>query len=172
MRLGKKITIGLVPTLLCLMSMLLVACGSNPAPGPGAGNPTPAPPSQQVFKYGFSLPDVNSLDPGVAPDQTSINAINLLFTGLVQLDDNLKVQDQLAASHSVSSDGLTYTFTLKPGLKFSDGTPLTSADVAYSIDRSLSPEVNNLSGVALTYLGLIQGAAARTAPNGPSIIGT
>src|SRR5205823_14185513 len=45
-------------------------------------------------------------------------------------------------------------------------------DVAYSIDRSLSPAINNQSGVGLTYLGLIQGAADRTTGKAKTIIGT
>src|SRR5216683_576049 len=44
-----------------------------------------------------------------------------------------------ASPYQVSSDGLTYTFTLKSGLKFNDGTPLTADDVAYSLNRVLLP---------------------------------
>jgi oligopeptide transport system substrate-binding protein len=68
----------------------------------------------------------------------------------------LQVRDQLAASHSVSPDGLTWTFKLRPNLQFSDGTPLTSADVAYSIDRALQPTVKSV--VAPIYLALIKDA--------------
>ena len=60
--------------------------------------------------------------------------------------------DQLAASHSVSSDGLTYTFTLRPNLKFSDGTPLTASDVAYSINRTLLPATQSDVRVYLSLL--------------------
>ena len=51
-----------------------------------------------------------------------------------------------AASYSEGSDGLTWTFHLRPNLKFSDGTPLTSADVAYSIDRDLQPAEKSTAG--------------------------
>src|SRR5437667_3337797 len=171
MQCSKKFTTRLLPICLVLMAMLLVACGG------GSNNttttaPQKAPASQQIFHWAFRLPDINSFDPGIAPDQTSIDAINMVFTGMVQLDDNLQVKPQMAQSWDKSADGLTYTFHLRPGLKFSDGTKLDANDVAYTIDRSLSPAINNQSGVALTYLGLIQGAPDRTTGKNKSIIGT
>ncbi len=171
---GKKLTTRLWPALFCLLGMLLAACSGGSVPGgPSAGHLTPAPQSQQIFRfYSFDAPvtDIATFDPGQVADAPSGNAIQMVFTGLVQLDDNLKVKPQLASSYDTSADGLTYTFRLKPNLQFSDGTPLTSKDVAYSIDRALSPEINNLSGVALTYLGLLKDAPARTTGKVKSLI--
>ncbi len=70
---------------------------------------------------------------------TDYTAVSLIFPGLVQLTSNNTVVLNLASSYQVSSDGLSYTFTLHPNLSFSDGTPLTAADVAYSINRALTP---------------------------------
>src|SRR5258708_13354707 len=75
------------------------------------------------------------------------------------------------ATYSVSSDNLTYTFHMKPNLKFSDGTPLTANDAAYSIDRALSKPINDQTGVSGTYLGLIKDSAARLAGTKPTLIG-
>jgi ABC-type oligopeptide transport system, periplasmic component len=169
MRSGKKLSWLTLPSLLCLFSLLLTACGGG-STGSVSSN-VKAPQSQQVFHWGFNLPDINSFDPGTATDNPSIQAINLTFTGLVQLDDNLKIQPQLAQSYDVSSDGLTYTFHLRSGLKFSDGTKLDSSDVVYSIDRALSPTVNNQSGAALTYLGNLKDAVERTTGKVKSLIG-
>ncbi len=166
---GKNLAKVILPAFLCLLTMLLAACGGGQA---NTGNTTKAPANQQVYRWSFALPDINSFDPGIATDQSSLNAINMVFTGLVQLDDHLNVQPQMAQSWDESADHMTYTFHLRPNLKFSDGTPLTSKDVAYTIDRSLSPAVNNQSGVALTYLGLIQGASDRTTGKVKTIIGT
>ncbi|GCE23710.1 peptide ABC transporter substrate-binding protein [Dictyobacter kobayashii] len=174
MRSGKKITTMMLPTLLCLFGVLLAACGGGSVPGSGSGsvNKTKAPDNQQVYRWAFRLPDIASFDPGIATDNTSIQAINMAFTGLVQLDNQLNIKPQLAQSYDISDKGLTYTFHLRPDLKFSDGTKLDANDVAYSIDRALSPDINNQSGVALTYLGLIKNAPERTEGKVPSVIGT
>jgi peptide/nickel transport system substrate-binding protein/oligopeptide transport system substrate-binding protein len=102
------------------------------------------------------ITDITTLDPALvmAADQPSMSAIQMLYTGLVQLDDKMQVEPQLAQSWNVSSDGLTWTFHLRQRMKFSDGTPLTSADVAYSIDRALQPSTK--SPVAPIYLSLIR----------------
>src|SRR5260370_39015263 len=118
-----------------------------------------ATPDQQVYidpiRFG-GLSDIRTFDPALAADSSSITAVDMVFTGLVALDSQLQVQNQLAESHTVSADGLTYTFRLRPGLTFSDGAPLTSADVAYSINRALDPGLR--SRTAPTYLGLIKDA--------------
>ena len=170
---SKKFTTRLLPTFLVLMAMLLVACGGGGSGGgTTSGNNPKAPQSQQIFRWAFRLPDINSFDPGIAPDATSIDAINMVFTGLVSLDDQLRVVPQMASSWDVSTDHLAYTFHLKSGLQFSDGSKLDANDVAYSIDRSLSPAINNQSGVGLTYLGLIKGSTDRTTGKVKTIIGT
>jgi peptide/nickel transport system substrate-binding protein/oligopeptide transport system substrate-binding protein len=176
MRNGKEFTRVSLPTFLVLVAMLVVACGGGS--GTSSGTPTAAakaPASQQVLKfYGFDAPvtDISTFDPGQVQDAPSIDAIQMVFTGLVTLDDHLAVQAQLAQSYDKSTDGLTYTFHLRPNLKFSDGTPLTATDVAYSIDRSLSPPIFNLTGVSLTYMGLIKNATERTAGKVSTVIGT
>ncbi|GCE16089.1 peptide ABC transporter substrate-binding protein [Tengunoibacter tsumagoiensis] len=156
--------------ILCLLSILCVACGGSK--GPHVVNTTKAMDAQQIYRWAFRLPDINSFDPGVATDTISLQAVSLVFTGLVQLNDELKVQPQLAQSYEVLDNGLTYRFHLRPNVKFSDGHPLDANDVAYTIDRALSPEVNSQSGVALTYLGLIKNAPERTNGEVKSIIGS
>ncbi|MBV9709054.1 MAG: peptide ABC transporter substrate-binding protein [Chloroflexi bacterium] len=166
MRSSKKIPLGLPLTVLCLLAMLFTACGGSSATGTTAEAPT----SQQTLRLSIHNPDFPTLDPGQETDAVSAEGIYLLFTGLVKLDDNLKIQPQLAQSYDVSSDRLTYTFHLRPNLKFSDGTPLTSQDVVYSIDRALSPQISSLNGVSLTYLGLIKDAEGRTKGTVKSLI--
>ena len=162
---GKKINKGFLPILLALIAMLVVACEG----GGGTTNITPtsapakAPAVQQILYLPLPVSDIPTFDPGLASDQASVDAINTVFTGMVQLNDQLQLTSQMATTWTSSSDGLTWTFTLKSGLKFSDGSPLTSADVVYSIDRALSPQVSNRSGEALTYLGLIKDSGKRMA---------
>ena len=163
MRSCKKFAVEFLPIMLALVSLLVAGCGEG-----GASNN-----SQQIYRIGTLSSDITTLDPAIAADIGSDNAIYPVFIGLVSLDDNQEVQPQLAASLPIiSSDGLTYTFTLKPNLHFSDGTPLTAHDVAYSLDRALSPAVSSQNGVAMTYLGLIKGAADRAGSVIPTLIGS
>src|SRR6266851_7947343 len=124
---GRAMQPGVVLILCCLLALLLTGCG----PGSGSNEnstvlPGKAPASQQTYRYGDVVTDIASFDPAQATDQPSLEAITMVFTGLVQLDDHLQVQPQLAQSYEVSSDGLTYTFHLRPSLKFGDGQPLTA----------------------------------------------
>ncbi|HLN14580.1 MAG TPA: ABC transporter substrate-binding protein [bacterium] len=76
----------------------------------------------------------NSLDPavGTGPFQGIINAI---FDGLVQWNEKGEIVPALATSWSVATDGRTWTFVLRSGVKFHDGTPFTSAAVKATIDH-------------------------------------
>jgi peptide/nickel transport system substrate-binding protein/oligopeptide transport system substrate-binding protein len=137
----KQLVTGIMPALLLLFSLLLAACGGSSAPGSSStGNQgQPAPADKQVFRWPTGNADFTTLDPGLAQYANSIIVINTLFTGLVELNTTGEMIHVLAASHQISSDGLTYTFPLRDGLKFSDGSPLTADDIVYSINRTLDP---------------------------------
>jgi oligopeptide transport system substrate-binding protein len=170
MRNGKKFTRGFLTTLLVLVAMLVVACGGTSSTTTTTTS-SKAPASQQVLNMPFynGTSDIKTFDPALSTDTNSIAAINLVFTGLVQLDDNLNIQPQLASSYDLASDGLTWTFHLRPNLKFSDGTPLTSADVVYSINRALLPATKSVVGPG--YLALIKDSDKLNAGKIPTIIG-
>jgi len=150
----KKYTTRFSPLLLCLFALLLSSCdlfGGNNLPT----RPVKAPAKQQVFTDPIlGTSDITTFDPALAYDTSSISAVQMVFTGLVQLDDKFQIKPQLAQNWQQTSDGLTWTFHLKPHLKFSDGSQLTSADVIYSIDRALQPATK--STVAPIYLDLIK----------------
>jgi oligopeptide transport system substrate-binding protein len=97
------------------------------------------------------------LDPALA--QTSPgDYIGLLYSGLVRLTSDMQVVGDLAESWTTSADGLVYTFTLRSGLSFQDGSPLTADDVKYSWERAADAATD--SPTALTYLGDIVGFKA------------
>ena len=139
------------------MSMLLLS-SCNLFGGNATPQATPvvkAPANKQVFTYPLTgITDITTFDPALAFDTQSISAIQMVFTGLVQLNDQQQVVGGLAQNWSVSSDGLDWTFHLKKNLKFSNGAPLTSTDVAYSIDRALQPATK--STVAPIYLSAVR----------------
>lgn len=64
-------------------------------------------------------------------------AIDKVFEPLVMFDADGNIYDYLAESHEISEDGTVYTFKLRDGLKFNDGTDVTSEDVKFSIERHL-----------------------------------
>src|SRR5699024_8059139 len=93
--------------------------------------------------------NINSLDPAFAKDQRNIWPTNQLYNSLVQLDDSLNIQPDLAKSWEVSEDGLTYRFHLREDVYFhkhevfgKDSTRLmTVDDVIYSLNRLTDPDV-------------------------------
>lgn len=82
----------------------------------------------------------DGIDPNVTSNSFASPFLANCFEGLMTYNLNGELVKGLADSYEVSDDGLTYTFTLKDDLKWSDGTPLTSSDFAYSIKRILTPE--------------------------------
>src|SRR5262249_26330035 len=110
------------------LAMLLSACGVSQS---AHGNVLPA--DKQIFKpqeIGPASGDLETIGPALIEFGTDYDKAQMIFPMLVTLDDNDKPVDWAAASHSVSSDGLTYTFKLRPNLKWSDGTPITASDFA------------------------------------------
>lgn len=96
------------------------------------------------------------LDPAVAQDADSAFYIVEIFSGLVRLDTDLKVQPDLAEKWDVSADGKTYTFHLNKNATFQDGRPVLASDVKYSMERALNPDTGSIT--AENFLGDIVGA--------------
>ncbi len=170
MRPGKKFTLGFLPTMLALVAMLLASCGST-GPNQGTTKAAKAPDSQQIYRVGLPVSDVKTLDPPQITDLYSSQSVQMISAGLVEENDQLQVTGVLASSWDVSADGLTYTFHLKPNLKFSDGSPLDANAVAYSIDRALSPAIYSATYAPGLYLGLIKDAANRGKGKVSTLIG-
>ena len=84
--------------------------------------------------------DVDSLDPHKAVAAGTKEVLFNVFEGLVKPDSEGNLNDAVAESHTISEDGRVYTFTLREGVKFHDGTPVTAQDVKYSLDRCSAAE--------------------------------
>jgi len=95
--------------------------------------------------------------------------VGLIYSGLVRLTPELQVEPDLAESWLVSEDGTVYTFTLREGLQFHDGKPITAADFQYSWERATDPETD--STTAATYLGDILGVPEKMNGENDSIAG-
>ncbi len=83
--------------------------------------------------------DVNSLDPVYAFDYPENTTDSLLYESLLRQGPDGSIGSGLATLSQ--PDALTYVFTLKPGVKFWDGNPVTPDDVVYSLDRNTDPNV-------------------------------
>jgi len=146
------------PTIIPLLSSLLIilaACGGATSSTPTAsGTPTLA--TSQVLTFpNVGTRDIGVLDPALGPDSNSALAVGMIYTGLVKFDKNLNVvPDQ--ATWVISPDNKVYTFTLKQGITFSDGTPVTAQSYVYTLTRALLPEVK--SPIASFFLGPILGS--------------
>ncbi len=129
------------------LALILAGCGS--------GGSTQTLASNQTLKIpNVGTADVKTLDPALITDLNSSSALSLIESGLVTLDPKtLKVVPDLASGWDVSPDGKTYTFHIRPNLKFSNGDPLTAQDFAYSIDRAFSPPISGKSYTPTYYLG-------------------
>lgn len=129
-------------------AMLVAACGgTTPAPstGPGSAAPasaeasapaTPAAPQVLVYANVTTFPD---LDPstGFSNDSAVVSNIYDTLTRYAPPGSTPQVQPLLATSWEQSADGLTWTFKLRPGVKFHDGTPVNAAAVKFSIERTM-----------------------------------
>ncbi|WP_375104424.1 ABC transporter substrate-binding protein [Paenibacillus sp. RS8] len=89
-----------------------------------------------TFVYGRPA-SVTSLDLHNQITSNNAFAIDKVFESLVAFDSKGEIVDWLAKSHSISEDGLTYTFELREGLKFSNGTDVTAEDAVFSLERHL-----------------------------------
>jgi len=105
------------------------------AAAPAAFAETP----KDTLVEGFAIDDIITMDPGEAFELSTAEVTSNAYSLLVRLDmsDTSKVKGDLAESWTVSDDGLTYTFKLKPGMKFASGNPITAEDVAWSFERAV-----------------------------------
>lgn len=78
-----------------------------------------------------------SMDPADQTATFTANILGTMYEGLTQFDQNLDLKPLLATKWTVSKDGKTWTFTLRQGVKFQDGTPFNAAAVVYSFQRHL-----------------------------------
>lgn len=81
-----------------------------------------------------------TMDPAKSTDTVSADAIGATGLPLVQFGKGNKLENEAAKSYDKSSDGLTYTFHLRSGLKWENGDDLTAKDFVYGWQRSIDPK--------------------------------
>ncbi len=118
-----------------LSALLLTACG-----GGGDG------PSRRTLIDSRDQYDPRSLDPALSTDVPTGRAVGYLFDGLTRFTPDAQVVPGLATRWEVSPDGSVYTFHLRRGVTFTDGTPFVARQVAHSWQRVLDPKVKGGRG--------------------------
>lgn len=124
--------------LLLLLVLAPLACRSQSHEPAGAAGSEPA--FDDTFVES-SIGDASYLNPVLSSDNASSSINGLVFNGLIKFDENIRLTGDLAEKWTVSKDGLLITFQLKKNVKWHDGKPFTSADVLYTYQRLIDPEV-------------------------------
>ncbi|MFZ4413117.1 MAG: ABC transporter substrate-binding protein [Bacteroidales bacterium] len=126
---------------------------------------------KHVFRYNESA-GITSLDPAFTKDQSNIWACNQLYNGLVQLDEQLRIQPCIASKWVISEDGKTYTFTLKKNVFFHKNLALKdkprnviASDFVYSFNRIVDEKIASPGAWIFNYVKKIDGKFAFTALN-------
>jgi len=124
--------------LLLLACLLLLA---SPSPAQDKGEPGLAS-AGGTYRRPLGN-DPSTLDPARISDIYSLSVTHQMFDGLVRFDHTLTIGPALAQYWRASRDGLTWTFTLRKGVKFHHGREVTAADVVYSLTRILDPKTKS-----------------------------
>ena len=135
-------------------AMALSGCGGSKSGGAKSGDTTQTAAGKKILTIQLG-PDVESIDPALNSAVDGANYILFAFDNLLKMDKDGKVVPGLAEKYEISDDQLTWTFHLRDGLKWSDGSALTADDFVYSWQRLVDPSV--AAPYAQTVLGMVEG---------------
>lgn len=136
----------------------LAACGGSKSGSTATSGSAAGSTAGGVNTAGFTVQygsNPETLDPALNSAIDGANTIITIFEPLLLINENNEVIGGQAESWETSEDGLTWTFTMRDGLKWSDGTDLNAKDFEYSFKRMVDP--NTAAPYAETCLGMIDG---------------
>jgi peptide/nickel transport system substrate-binding protein len=139
-----------------VFALLATSCGSSSSGGSGA---------KKILRIGTTY-YVDTLNPLVGIETQDSTAYGMLFPQLVQYGPGLKLEGDWAKSWTHSPDGLTWTFHLRPGGRWSDGVPLTAQDAVWTIDTTLKYR----RGPTAYLAGVIAGVKSASAPDPNTLV--
>jgi oligopeptide transport system substrate-binding protein len=150
---GRRIATVLATTLLALFQ-----CGCDRSPAPEA----PRPPAATTLHRGLGA-EPETLDPQLASDNAALAVLGDLYEGLPAETADGRIGAGAAESWTVSPDGLTWTFQLRPRLHWSNGDPLTADEFVAALESVIAPDSRAPNA------GLLE-SIAKIAPAGPNAL--
>ena len=142
----------------------LAACGGSKSGSTATSGSTAGSTAGGTNTAGFTVQygsNPETLDPALNSAIDGANTVITIFEPLLLINENNEVIGGQAESWEASEDGLTWTFTMRDGLKWSDGTDLNAKDFEYSFKRMANPDT--AAPYAETCLGMIDGFDAAQA---------
>ncbi|HMK93278.1 MAG TPA: ABC transporter substrate-binding protein, partial [Thermoleophilia bacterium] len=151
-----------VRRLLCLVALTLAA-GLVLAGAAGAATTSPgSAPTGTVLKVGWDT-EPDNLNPFVGYEQSSYELFHLTYDFLTDYaPSHLQTKPGLATSWTHSPDGLTWTFTIRKGVTWQDGVPLTAHDIAFTYTFMLKYKLQ-------AFMASLQAVKTATAPNDTTV---
>ncbi|MGI6684168.1 MAG: glutathione ABC transporter substrate-binding protein [Bacillota bacterium] len=135
---SKKLLIWLV---IMVMAIFATACGGNTKPAEESSGGDESQVAQELIVLTGS--DASTFDPHFCTDSATEIFNKNMYNNLVRFNSEMKLVPDLAESWDVSEDNLTWTFKLRQGVKFHDGTPFNAEAVKVSFERVLNPDTGS-----------------------------
>ena len=173
-------------TILALLASMVGGCGPSATPTPvppkpaeptkAAVPPTPAGPKTGGALVFATSVDVPSLEPHLEAADAWHRRKALIYENLTWVDNDVIVKPQLAESWDISTDGLTYTFHLRKGVKFHNGKEMVAEDVKYSLERVLDQKVGSAGRgdlIMIKQVDVVDASTVKitlTEPTGPFLV--
>ncbi|MGV3489370.1 MAG: ABC transporter substrate-binding protein [Tuberibacillus sp.] len=133
----------ILPFFLALIFIVATACSGQSSDQSASSKQSdkPAPARTQTDKLIIGLDsDPPQMDPQLSTAAVDRQVFQSVYNTLVDVDQNLKFVPELATSWNISDDGKTYTFKLRQGVLFQDGTPFNAEAVKFNFERMLDPK--------------------------------
>lgn len=158
------------PLIVILVFALVFSLSACSKTGGAAPSPQSTVTDTPAAKTEFVLPRTSStLHPILGTERTNLTLAPLIWEGLFELDPTFTPQNVLCERYAVSADGLTWTLYLRSGVTFSDGSPLTAAEAAFSLNLARTGNTRFASRLADIISVMGEGnilTVALSSPNG------
>ncbi|MGJ9458280.1 peptide ABC transporter substrate-binding protein [Oceanobacillus sp. CF4.6] len=160
-----KFKLSLLVALGLLLSVFLVACSGGDEETVEEEEATEETEGENILNF-TNKAAIPSMDPSMVTDEFGFQFIGTTMEGLYRLDENAEPAEGIAIDHTVSDDGLTWTFNLREDAVWSNGDPVTAHDFVYAWQRAVNPDTGSEYGPYMMG-GVIQNATAVNAGEVP-----